>query len=55
MADTIRGKLTEAGNAVKETAKKVGNRIGEKAEEAKEGLGEGEDQQDAQPRRRGRR
>jgi hypothetical protein len=36
MADTIRGKLTEAGNAISETAQKVGNRIGEKAEQAKD-------------------
>src|SRR4051812_27191458 len=36
MADTIRGKLTEAGNTVAEGAKKLGNRVGEKAEEAKD-------------------
>jgi hypothetical protein len=36
MADTIRGKLTEAGNAISEAAKKVGNRISEKAEEVKD-------------------
>jgi len=36
VADTIRGTLAEAGNAVAETATKVGNRIGEKAEEVKD-------------------
>ncbi|WP_439621082.1 hypothetical protein [Gemmata sp.] len=36
MADTIKGKLTEAGNAISETASKVGNRIAEKAEEVKD-------------------
>jgi hypothetical protein len=36
VADTVRGKITEAGNVVAEAAKKVGNRIDEKAEEAKD-------------------
>ena len=36
MADTIKGKLQEAGNAVGEAAKKVGNKVAEKAEEAKD-------------------
>jgi gas vesicle protein len=36
MADTIKGKLQEAGHAVSETAKKVGNKVSEKAEEAKD-------------------
>ena len=36
MADTIKGKLQEAGNTISETAQKVGNRVSEKAEEAKD-------------------
>jgi hypothetical protein len=36
MADTIQGKVTEAGKAISETAQKIGNRISEKAEEAKD-------------------
>jgi ElaB/YqjD/DUF883 family membrane-anchored ribosome-binding protein len=36
MADTIRGKIVEAGNAVGEAANKVGHKIGEKAEELKD-------------------
>lgn len=34
MAETIRGKLAEVGNADAETATKVGNKISEKAEQA---------------------
>jgi hypothetical protein len=34
MADTIKGKIQEAGNTVSETATKVGNRISEGVEQA---------------------
>jgi gas vesicle protein len=36
MADTIKGKMKEAGNAIGEAAKKVGNRVSEKAEQVKD-------------------
>ncbi len=36
MADTIRGKLTEAGNTVAEAAQKAANKASEKAGEAKD-------------------
>ncbi len=36
MADTISGKLTEAGNTLGEAAQKAANKVGEKATEAKD-------------------
>jgi F0F1-type ATP synthase membrane subunit b/b' len=36
MAETLSGKVQEAGNAVKQGVKKAGNRIAEKAEEVQD-------------------
>ena len=36
MADTIKGKLKEAGDAISETASKVGHKVSENAEAAKD-------------------
>jgi len=36
MADTISGKLTEAGNTLAEAAQKAANKVSEKATEAKD-------------------
>lgn len=40
MADTISGKLTEAGNTLAEAAQKAANKVGEKVTEAKDWAGQ---------------